>query len=317
MKRRRFLCGTAAAAATFASSTVVPPAAAATEDWHPDRPAELWISYPPGGGADAIARLLARGLAEHRQWSVVAMNRPGAGGSLMLKALAGARPDGLTLGLCLSNQLTYTAIELGQPPFSTDAFTWIAGIARSPFALVASAQGGLVTLGDVATLAAKRPVLIGVTSAMAWVPRRMAEAFGREITAVPFKGGAEMVQSTLAGHVDLCVNAGGHLALERAGKVVVVASLLSTRLPTSPKAGTMREQGIDLEVDSRFALMAPPGLPEPVSVAWSRAIGEIFSSTDLAGRIETGLGLIPAYQDGNAIRASISREIAVARHNTR
>jgi tripartite-type tricarboxylate transporter receptor subunit TctC len=291
--------------------------AAAADDWHPGRSVELWISYPPGGGGDAIARMLTQTLAERRHWTVAALNRPGAGGSLMLKSLAGAKPDGLTVGLCLSNQLTYTPIELGQPPFASDSFTWIAGLARSPFALVASAQSGLATLADVAALGAKRPVLVGVTSSMAWVPKRMSEAMNREFTAVPFKGGAELVQNTLAGHVDLCVNAGGHLALERAGRVVVVASLLPERLPTSPNAGTMREQGVDIEIDSRFALLAPPGLPATVAQAWSRAVGDLFTSSDLAQRIETGLGLIPAWQDGDRIRDSIAREISIARHNTR
>jgi len=65
----------------------------------PDKPVRLIVSYPPGGGADTMARLLANALTEDLGWNMIVENRPGAGGTIGIGALARMQPDGYTIGI--------------------------------------------------------------------------------------------------------------------------------------------------------------------------------------------------------------------------
>ena len=304
-RRRDFVV---AAAGTLAALRAGPSAAS---DWKPSRPIEVLISYSAGGGADALARYLIAALRTRTQWTLVPVNRAGAGGGLMLQSLQQASPDGHTLGLCLSLQLGQP-LAPGLPAYAVDDFTPIAALARAPMALVTRTEQPFSDLAGLRRLAAaeRRAVTIGTTPSLEWVVPRLASGLGVELTGVPFKGGAEMLQATLGGHVDAFLSGGSHLPLEKAGRLRVLAAVTADRLPTSPGAPSLRELGMPVSVDSRFVLLAPRGLPAPVAATLAAALAEVMADPEVRRHLETTLSLIAAYLPPEEMRRTLAAEAA-------
>lgn len=282
--------------------------------WTPGRPIEQLVSYSAGGGADALARYLNGLIATRNRWTIVTLNRPGGGGHVMLQSLQQAAPDGHTTGLCLSLQLGQPATPGGPLP-SLDDFTWIAGVALAPMALVTRSEQ---RFSDVASLRAfalaeKRAITLGTTPSLEWVGDRLASALGIAVTSVPFKGGAEMMQSTLGGHVDLYVSGGSHIPLEKAGRLRTVAALTRNRLPTSPDAASLTELGIRAAIDSRFVVLAPKGLPADTAAALTAAYADAMADEGVRRHLENTLNLIGAWLPPAELRRTLALEVAAAK----
>lgn len=244
---------------------------------------------------------------------MVASNRPGGGGVIMHRALQSARPDGHTIGLCASYELTYSSVERGAAPFALDDFSYLAGLARSPHCLVSRPDAGLDTIEKIRAYALKKgSISIGVAAPFDWLAPRFGQELGINAIGVPFKGGAEMMQQVMAGHLDLSWSAGSHAPLEKAGSLKVVLALTQDRLPAHPNVPTLRESGSKLVLESRFLIIGAKGLPADVANGLTQAIGEVIADPAMQADI-TNRGLVPAFLDGPQLRKSIQAEAVMAR----
>jgi tripartite-type tricarboxylate transporter receptor subunit TctC len=289
-------------------------ASTARAAWKPARPIEMIISYSAGGGADTLARYLIGALRSRTQWTIVPLNKAGAGGGLMLSDLQRAAPDGHTIGLCLSLQLG-RSLAPGLPAYTIDDFTPIAAVARGPMALVARSEQMFTDLAGMKQLAQreKRPITIGTTPSLEWIVPRIGSDLGVEVTQVNFKGGAEMLQATLGGHVDAFLSGGSHLPLEKAGRLRVVAAVTPERLPTSPDAPTLIEQGVQASVDSRFVVIGPKNMPAEVAAELSSEFGAVMADPEVRRHLENTLSLISAYLPPEAMKRALAAEAAKGR----
>ena len=224
--------------------------AAAAADY-PTRTITLVVPYPPGGGVDAMARVVAQKLSDALKQPVVVDNRGGAGGTIGTRAVARAAPDGYTLLLGHTGTISINPslyVNLGIDPRKD--FAPIGLIASMPVALLAHPSFPAKTIADVIALAKKEPGKLNVgTSAVGTGGYMSAELFkaeaGLDVAIVPYKGTAPVMNDLLGGHVPVAFGvlppALGNI---QAGKLRAIAVTSKKRFSLLPDVPTFDESGL-------------------------------------------------------------------------
>ena len=278
-----------------------------------DRPIEMLVSFAAGGTADALARLVSQKLLERRKWNVVVVNRPGGGGVIMQRALKSAKPDGHTIGLGGSGELTYPPTEGGEAPYALKDFAFLASVADLPHCLVGRPSAGLETPEQWRAHARSKGALsIGFTPPYERAVARLGTDLGINVVPVPFKGGAETLQQIIAGNIDLGWSAGAHLALEKAGTLKVFLALTPYRLPGYPQVPTARQFGSTVAVESRFIVFGASELPADATAELERALREVMTDPATQAAINSR-GLIASYRSGRSLADALAVEAENAR----
>ncbi|MBW1998476.1 MAG: hypothetical protein JRJ29_11000, partial [Deltaproteobacteria bacterium] len=169
---------------------------------YPEKPINLIVAFRAGGSLDTTFRVFAKALSKELGKPVVVSNRAGAGGAVGASHLKMKKPDGYTLGANASLAFTLST-NLGKVDYTVDDFTYIASIAQTQPAFVATPQKGWKTWWDLIN-AAKEKGSLTYASQTPW--DRMAiklinRKSGVNLVPVPTKGGGEMVPALLGGHV--------------------------------------------------------------------------------------------------------------------
>lgn len=207
---------------------------------------------------------------------------------MMQRALKVAKPDGYTIGLCGSHELTYPPAESSEAPFSMKDFRFLASVADFPHCLVGRPRNRLETLEAWRAYAkGKGSLSIGFSQPYERVVDRIGTEFGIKIVPVPFKGGAEMMQQIVAGNLDLGWSAGGHVPLEKAGLIKPYLALTPTRLPDYPQVLTAREFGSSIAVESRFVIFGTSSLSPETVAEFKNALEEVLADPSAKAAIST------------------------------
>jgi len=247
---------------------------AAAETW-PAKPVRLVVPYPPGGPADALARLFAARLGDLWRQPVVIENKGGAAGNIGTQAVARAAPDGATFLLHSSSQVINGALykEPGYDPIAD--FTPISEIAYYMLVVVTHPSLPVGTLAELVAAAKERPGSISYASAGGpGAPTHLAtelfqRAAGIELLHVPYQGAAPATTALLGGHVMMMFNnplsAIPHV---REGKLRALAVTGTHRLPLAPELPTVAELGYPgFEAGTWYGVWAPAGLPPEIARA--------------------------------------------------
>ena len=194
--------------ALLAASLALPVFASAQP--YPNRPVRMIVGFPPGGGTDILARIVAQKLSETWKQQVIVENRPGASATIAASAVARSAPDGYVLSM---GQLTPNAIApaLQAAKLQYDAikdFAPIALVGTSPNVLVVYPGLPVRTLAELAAYAkAQTKSLTYASSGSGSLQHIAAELFrsmaGVELVHVPFKGSGQAVTDLMAGQVDM------------------------------------------------------------------------------------------------------------------
>jgi tripartite-type tricarboxylate transporter receptor subunit TctC len=263
--RRRFVQFSAAVAA------LAPLSRAAYADAWPSRIVKLEAGFPPGGGVDAAARIIANRLSDLWGQTVVVENRPGAGGRIAMDATAHAAPDGYTMILApgapgvlglLFDSLTFDPADLA--PVSL--------IGTYPNLIVVPNSSPFAKLEDFIAFAKANPGKISWASpGVGSIPYLAGELFQHmahvEITHVPYRGvTAGAMTDLIAGRLDAMFNTTGSLLPAVAGKQVRCLAVTSAqRFPIAPDLPTVAESGVPGYEDvSWYALYVPKGTPADI-----------------------------------------------------
>lgn len=277
---------------------------ARTNEW-PTRAIRLVVPYPPGGGTDVIARILADRLAEGLGQQVVVENRGGAGGAVGTEAVARSAPDGYTFLFTLSShtinpllyRLTYD-VERDFAPVSL--------VVSVPQLIAVGASSPISDLRGLVAAAKSKPGGLAFASVGNGTPSHIAGELLKQRAAidvlhVPYRGGGPAVADAVAGHVPiLIVTAPAAMSFVKAGKLKALAVTTRKRSPAAPDVPTVAEalRIPDYEVDSWYAVFAPAETPEAVIRAMNREIVRILRLPDVLQRlIEQGgdpVGSTPA-----------------------
>lgn len=256
------------------------------------RPVTLVVSYPAGGGADLMARILAPRLSEALDQSVVVENKPGASGQLAAAAVARATPDGTSLLLDASSFAVNPSLYPKLPYDSNTAFVPLAVLATFPNVLVCHPGFEAKSVQDVIAKAKAQPDAVAYASSGNGSAQHLAGALFEERTGVklshiPYRGGGPAMNDVMGGQVPLFfANVASSLGHIQAGKLRPLAVTSTLRARSLPNVPTMAEVGVkDFEVLEWNPLLAPAALPADTRKLLVAAIRKALADPEVLGRI--------------------------------
>ena len=285
ISRRRAVCGLAACA--------LAPLTARAQAW-PAKPIKITVAYPPGGVADAMARLLADKLAPVLGQSVLVDNKAGASGSIGMDAVAKAAPDGYSFGFSAISPLVLNP-HLGKSPFDAASdIAPVASVIASPVLLLGTSALAAKDFKELVAAAKARPGALrwatsGPASLGHIVLEQVKAGAGVDITHIPYKGGGQQINDALGGQFEvLSVNAGpavmGNL---KAGKLKALAVGSPARLEQLPQVPTLAELGLPAaNLASVFGLFAPAGTPAAAIERLNAEVNKLLKDKDVLQKID-------------------------------
>jgi tripartite-type tricarboxylate transporter receptor subunit TctC len=274
----------------MALAALIAPAAA--QDW-PGRSITLIVPFPPGGGVDAMARIVADKLSAALGQQVVVDNRGGGGGNIGTRAAARAAPDGYTLLLGHSGTISinpHLYRNAGYDPRKD--FAAVGLVASMPVVLIAHPSFPAKTVAETIALVKTNPGKLNFgTSAVGTGSYMCAELFksmaGADMTLVPYKGTAAVMNDLLGGHVPVAFGViPPALGNVRAGTLRVLAVTSRERTALLPDVPTVAESGLPgFEAVLRYGVLAPAGTPRPIVERLNKILVDAIASADVRARI--------------------------------
>ena len=234
---------------------------------YPTKPVQMLIPFGAGGSADSMGRMIAKATEKHLGQNIVAVNKPGAGGGIMLTALHEAKTDGYTIGWGSTGILTAT--NIGNVPFKHDVFTHVARIGYSAMPIAVRADAPWNTFEEFAAYAKENPSKIkignaGTGSATHLTPIFIEKELGLQFIHVPL-GAKRRVPSLLGGEVEaICVPLPEVAGQVQAGKAKVLIIPSAERDPGFPDVPTMKDLGYNVVIELFRGISGPKGTPDDV-----------------------------------------------------
>jgi len=268
---------------------------------YPSKSVKLIVTYPPAGGADTMARLIAAKLSQSLGQPVVVENRPGASGQIGADAVAKAAPDGYTLMLDASSYAVNPSLYPKLPYDPHKAFAAITLLARFPNMLVVTPSFPATSVKELVAMAKAKPGTISYASSGNGSAQHLAaELFkqktGVDMMHVPYKGGGPAMTDVMAGQVPVFfANMASGLGHVKGGKLRALASTGSQRSPNMPNLPTMSESGVPgYEMYEWNAVFAPAGTPPAIIDKLYEHIARALALKDVHDRIDALGGEIVA-----------------------
>lgn len=255
-------------AALLAASVCLAQAAWA-QAW-PERPVRMVVGYPPGGGTDLVARLVAQPLSERWKQPVVVENRAGANAIIATEAVVKARPDGHTLLMAYATELAVNPVTMKKLPYDpVKDLTPIAQLGSAPLVLAVNPTLPARDIAELVALAKARPGAMSYSSSGSGSVHHFAgELFklrtGVAIEHVPYKGSGPATADAVAGQVQVTfASVASVLRFVQAGRLRALAVTSRQRSSQMPNVPTGAEAGVaDFELTSWYGLLAPAGTPK-------------------------------------------------------
>lgn len=309
---KKSLCvGLLAICATFASAAM----AEAPGDY-PARPIKLIVPSAAGGGADAFGRLLGEQLSKRFKQSFVVENIAGAAGTIAIGQLAHAKQDGYTIALGTMTTTTLAPAVYHQLPYDPiKSLTTVARVGTSPIILVATTDFPANNLKEFVELAKKSPKPIqfgtwGAGSTGHFCAEVLAQKTGIKLDHIPFKGGAAVMTAMMGDVVKVgWLDIGSGTTAVKTGKIKALA-MCTRRTSNFPNVATYKEQGVDFDQWTGWAMFAPAGVPKPIVEKISAALRDTLQDPTVKAKM-LDWGITPDYLSGEEQAAVNAREIEV------
>jgi tripartite-type tricarboxylate transporter receptor subunit TctC len=281
----------------------------------PTQPVHIIVQYPPGGGIDVTARLLAKHAEKYLGQNIVIENKVGGNGVLGITTVAAAKPDGYTLGIILNTTATEKHLLQGVN-YSVDSFDPIVQINFDPGFLVTK-KGSKYDrpLAEVVQMAKEGKLNMGVGAVWTtndFVKVMLEKDKGVKFERVGFPGGGPVTKALLAGDVDVGTQyANEWFSYYQSGDLVGLGVSSEKRLPGFEKVPTFKEQGINIgNIGVRRVLASPKGTPpERIAVLEQAFLKALNDPACLADFQKAGMSLLPA--DSKTVRETLKDESKV------
>jgi tripartite-type tricarboxylate transporter receptor subunit TctC len=257
----------------------------------PTKPITFVVGYPPGGGSDTMARLVAQKMSVSLGQTIVVDNRPGGAGQVAAAAVARSAPDGYTLLIDASSFAINPGLGL-KLSYTARSFVPVGLLAFFPLVVVTHPGSSGRTMGDVIATARARPGTVffasaGSGSIQQIIGTMLMQTAGVEMTHVPYKGASAAMNDVMGGQVALFfANAAVALPHVQSGKLRALAVTGRQRLAELPDVPTLSETpGGDVNVREWNGLFAPAGTPADVVDRLSAALRGALEDPDVRKRV--------------------------------
>ena len=290
-------------------------AAAAQAQTYPNKPIRLVVGFPPGGGMDLSARVYAAVLQEPLGTAIVVENRPGATGIVAGEVVAKSAPDGYTLLVGASGQMTINPVIIPRHPYDTVRdFAAITTLAQFPMVIAVNPSFPAKSIAELIALAKAKPGELayshgGATHQVA--AEMFNQAVGIAMRNIPYKGGAPAVAAAVAGDVPIVVvDSAAASAQIRAGRLRVLAVTSAERTPLVPDAPTVAESGVPgYDIAVWAGLFAPAGTPRDIVSRLYREASRAMAAPDTKEKLRS-IGMDPGGLAPEQLSAMIKADIA-------
>ncbi|MDD5206098.1 MAG: tripartite tricarboxylate transporter substrate binding protein [Desulfobacterales bacterium] len=286
---------------------------------YPNRPIQLIIAIPAGGGGDVNARLIIDEIAKNAGTQVIPTNKPGASDTVGTDALAKSKNDGYTIGYTSGAAMVY--FRLTNPdavhydpikdfePLGLHTFF--------PLSVAVQADSPWKTFKELVEYAKQNPGKLrvstaGVGSAANFNVQITQSLTGAQFTHVPFKGGEAVVTALLGGHVEVSFDiVGKFLPHVEAGKLRIL--LASTKTPVLKDVPTLKELGYPRDLLSGWhGLFAPAGIPAEARKVLLPAVEKAINHPEAKAKIEK-IGYVVNYKGPEEFKKLIMDDFATAK----
>jgi tripartite-type tricarboxylate transporter receptor subunit TctC len=263
---------------------------------YPVRDVEMIVSFPAGGPADASARILAPKLSQLLGVPIAVVNKTGGGGSVGADYVAKARPDGSVVYNSTNAAFTIGPAILKDITYKLSDFTTIGAYAADLGVITVRAGGPARTLEEFVEYARKNPGKLtygsaGLGTVAFFTMELFKQAYGLDITHVPFQGTGPVKNAIMGGHVNVACSGLGSLApLIRSGDLIPLVTTAPKRVPGFSQVPTLAEKGYpEASLNIWMGLFVPAKTPKPVVDALTRAFNQaardpaVIAALDKAG----------------------------------
>ncbi len=282
---------------------------------YPTQPIRVIIPSTPGGGTDFIGRLLSTALSEANGWTVVPVNRPGAGTALGLAEAARAAPTGYDLVIGQTDNVSLIPLLMKVTYDPLKDLAPIALVATTPMVLIVNESAPYKTLPDLIAAAKAAPgkLTYGTsgTGGSAHIAVELAQAAaGFTMQHVPYKGSSPALADLLGGHVVMVASSiSSASSLIQAGKLRALAVSSPKRSPSLPDVPTIAELGYkDFVFVTYYGVLAPAGTPPAVIARLNADLNKILQRADIRNALH-GQGLEPNPMSADEFAALIKADI--------
>jgi tripartite-type tricarboxylate transporter receptor subunit TctC len=279
----------------------------------PTKPIRMIVAFPPGGGTDAVARIIGPKMAE-RLAPVVVDNRGGASGIIGTEIAARATPDGYTIFLGTLGNLSVNPVLFKKLPFDIARdFDPVTQLVNVVFVLYVNPSLPAKSVSELIALAKSRPINYA-SSGNGGAPHLAAALFNSmakiNMTHVPYKGGGPAFTAILGGHVDvLFSNLTIGLAHLRSGRLRAIAVLTPKRSPLLPELPAVADSLPGYEILNWFGFVVPKGTPAPIVRRLHDEIVKALREPDVTERLNQ-LGTEPVGSSPREFGAFMKSESA-------
>lgn len=282
---------------------------------YPDRPIRLIVNAPVAGTVDLVGRIIAGKLATSLQQQVVVDNRPGAGGIIGAEMVAKAAPDGYTLLFAYASHTIVPILsgKIGYDPARD--FAGVSQVATQPLLLTVNTTLPVSSVKELIALAKSKPGQIRAAApGVGGTGHIAAEVFkletGTDITTILYKGGAPAQLALMQGEVHfIFATTGSAMSQIKSGKVKVLTTSSSQRLPYLPDVPTFEESGLPgIEVSPWEGILAPVRTPRALIDVLNRAVAAALKQADTIEHL-AATGSDPKGSTPEALDAKIRREL--------
>jgi tripartite-type tricarboxylate transporter receptor subunit TctC len=268
------------------------PLCAQAQSAFPNKVIKLIVPVAPGGGADAVARMVSEKMSQSLGTPIIIENKAGASGSIAALEVARAAPDGYTLMQCFvaTHSTNPAVLKLKYDPIAD--FAPVGMMAQTSNVLVVGEKSKARTLQEFLALARAKPGGMSFSSAGAGSATHLIMEYLEnqarvDLVHVPYKGAAPAMQDLLGGQVDAMfpslTTALPHI---KSGKLRALAVASSKRDPVLPEVPTVAEQGFaGFSAIQWWGLCAPARTPEPVVARLNKALNDALALPEIKARL--------------------------------
>lgn len=319
-RTRRILLAVAAAIAVLAAARAAP------AQTYPQRPVQLVVPFPPGGPADIVARPLADRLMAALGQPVIVLNKPGASGTLGAAFVAKAEPDGYTLLLGTSNELTMSPGLYAKLPYDPIRdFAPITTVILFPNVLVVNKSVAAGSAKELVALTRANPGKIsygtsGTGSTNHLTTELYRVAGGLDVNYVPYRGGAPAMTDLLGGQIHaMFATMPSSSSLINSGALRALMVTDTKRWPAIPDVPSATEAGLpEVQVISFNGVLAPAGTPAPIIAKLHAAIVGIMNTPEMVKLMAEQAGAVststPA-EFAEMLKTDFARWVSVIKAN--